>query len=225
MLLYKKKLTRETSLFFISFAIGSLLGAAFFELLPDALRIAGIKKSVFIFVIVGIALFFLLERFLRWYHCHEQECDLHVISSTVLIGDTIHNFLDGIAIAASFMVGGKAAGVATTIAIFFHEVPQEIGDFGVLMHAGYSRLKIFLYNLASAIATPLGAIASFFVLPYFTSIMPYLLAFTSGVFIYIATSDLLPEVHHKTKPQEFSHVLVIFMGLAVIFLIGIFVPE
>ena len=223
-LLAKEKLARKISLYFVSFAIGALLGAAFFDLLPEALEETGGEKSIFIFTVLGILLLFVFEKFLRWYHCHDAEtCELHTFSSTVLFGDAIHNFIDGIIIALSFSLG-TPVGIAATVAIFFHEVPQEIGDFGVLLHAGYSKGKVFLYNLLTALITPVGAIAGYFALPFFSNAIPTLAAFAGGVFIYIAMSDLMPEVHHKSKPRDLTHLFLIILGLVLLWIIGAVVP-
>lgn len=224
-LLTKEKLARKISLLLVSFAVGSLMGATFFDLIPEALEKSGGDANIFIFVILGILTLFVFEKFLRWYHCHDTEtCDIHSFSSTVLLGDAIHNFIDGIIIALSFSLG-VPVGIATTIAVFFHEIPQEIGDFGVLLHAGYSKSKVFLYNILTALTTPVGAIVGFFALPFISNIIPSLTAFAGGVFIYIAMSDLVPELHHKSKPNEFTHLFFIILGLVLLWTIGIAVPE
>ncbi|MFH0712445.1 MAG: ZIP family metal transporter [Candidatus Jorgensenbacteria bacterium] len=224
-LLTREVVARKASLFFVSFAIGALLGAAFFDLLPEALEAAGDGKNVFIFTLAGILLLFIFEKFLRWYHCHDIEgCEFHSFSGTILFGDTIHNFIDGVIIALSFSLG-TPVGIATTIAIFFHEVPQEIGDFGVLLHAGYSKSKVLLYNFLTALTTPVGAIAGYFLIPFIPNAVPILTAFAGGIFIYIAMSDLMPELHHKGKPEEFTHLLLIILGLVLLWTIGVMVPE
>ena len=222
-LLYREKLARRVSLFLVSFAVGSLLSAAFFELLPEALKL-GEPKFIFGAAVFGLVVFFLFEKFLRWYHCHDDNCETHIFSSTVIAGDTFHNLLDGVAIAAGFLSGGPV-GIITTLAVFFHEVPQEIGDFGILLHAGYSRSKVFLYNFISALATPVGAVAAYFFLPTIQGARGYVMAFTAGVFIYIAASDLIPEVQHKSKPREFGHVLMMILGLLTVLGLGIILPE
>lgn len=223
-LLYHEAWAKKISLLLISFAAGSLLGAAFFELLPEVLETLP-SRITFTWVVLGILTIFLFEKFLKWYHCHDRDvCDYHTFSGTVIFGDTLHNFLDGITIAFSFAIG-VPVGIATTIAIFFHEVPQEIGDFGVLLHAGYTRAKVFLYNLLAALATPLGAILGYLLLPVISQWMVYFLSFTAGTFIYIAASDLIPEVRHQSKAGEFKHVFMIIAGLAVIWSLGILIPE
>lgn len=225
-LLYKESWARRISLTLVSFAAGALIGAAFFDLLPEALEEAP-EQQVMIAVVVGILTLFLIEKFLKWYHCHDhEECDTHAktFSSTVLIGDGIHNFLDGIAIAAAFVVS-VPAGIATTIAVFFHEVPQEIGDFGVLLHSGYKKSKVFFLNLITALTTPAGAILGYFLLPAIQPALGHILGFTAGAFIYIAASDLLPEVRHKEQGKELGHTLAIILGILLVFAIGVLIPE
>jgi len=225
LLLYKEAWAKKISLTLVSFAAGSLLGTAFFELIPKALESTP-QRNAMIALVAGIVVLFMLEKVLRWYHCHDQEaCEAHTFSSTVLIGDGIHNLLDGVAIAASFMIGGIPAGIATTLAVFLHEVPQEIGDFAVLLHAGYTKRKVFFYNLIAALMTPLGAIIGYLILPKIESVLGYVIAFTAGTFIYIAASDLIPEVHHRAHARDLKHVAMLVIGIALVFVIGILVPE
>lgn len=225
LLLTKEQLARKVSLLLVSFAVGTLLGAAFFDLIPEAVAESGGEGNILFFVVLGILVLFTFEKFLRWYHCHDREtCDLHTFSGAVLFGDAVHNFIDGIIIALSFSLG-VPVGIAATIAVFFHEVPQEIGDFGVLLHAGYSKAKVLLYNILTALTTPIGAIAGYLALPFITNVIPPLTAFAGGLFIYIAVSDLMPELHHKAKPTEFAHLFLIILGLAVLWFIGTVVPE
>lgn len=214
-LLWKKDLAKKFSLYLISFAAGSLLGAAFFELLPKILE----KKdatSIFTFTISGIIALFIFEKILKWYHCHNREvCNYHTFSSAVLFGDAIHNFIDGVIIALSFSLD-VGAGIAATIAIFFHEVPQEIGDFGVLIHAGYKKSKVLSYNFLTALSTPLGAAFGYFSLSQISNYIPYFISFAAGSFIYIAASDLMPEIRHKTRGVNLIHILVIIAGVLLI---------
>lgn len=224
LLLTKERLARKVSLLLVSFAVGSLLGAAFFELLPEALEQTG-SKGVFTLVIAGMLTLFIFEKFLKWYHCHDREtCDVHTFSSAVLFGDGIHNFIDGIIIALSFSLG-VPAGIATTIAVFFHEVPQEIGDFGILLHAGYAKSKVLFWNVLTALTTPVGAVVGYIALPLISRALPQLIAFAAGTFIYIAISDLMPELRHKTKGPDFAHLFAILLGLLVLWGIGTIFPE
>ena len=219
-LLWKENLARKASLFLLSFAVGALLGAAFFDLLPEASEeLQG--EALFLFPLIGIIAAYLFERFLFWHHCHDLEnCQRRVMSGTVLLGDAVHNFIDGLVIALSFAIS-IPVGIAATLAVFFHEVPQEIADFGVLLHAGYSKKKVFFYNLATALTTPVGAILGYFTLPFIHSALPQLAAFAAGLFIYIAIADLLPELHRETRTRGLVHILFMLLGLAALRLVGI----
>lgn len=228
LLLYKENFARRLSLHFVSFAIGALLGAAFFDLIPEALKLdenTTSKNLILAVALAGFLLLFVFERFLKWHHCHDEEiCEIHTFNSTVIFSDTIHNFIDGVIIASSFLVS-IPVGIAASLAIFFHEIPHKIGDFGVLLHGGYSRGKVIFINLFSSFASPLGATAAFLAAPVFINKLPYLLSFAAGSFIYIAATDLLPHVHHKTKGSDFSHFFIIILGVLTIFGIGILLPE
>lgn len=200
----KEKAALKISHFLASFAAGTLLGAAFFDLLPEALEAKeqqGIQNiDIFFWTFVGIIAFFLLERFLHWFHHHHEHAD--VISKPtvplIIIGDTIHNFIDGIAIAATFMVS-IPLGIVTSLAVAAHEIPQEIGDFGVLLHRKIDRKKVILINVLSSCAAFLGALLTFFIGEKITGILPISLGITAGFFIYIAASDLIPEIHEENR--------------------------
>lgn len=226
LLLWKESFIRRFSLVLVSFAAGSLLGAAFLELLPEAIEEIGNMTTVGVAVILGILALFLFEKVLEWYHCHDQEtCDYHSFSGTVLFGDSLHNFIDGVIIALSFGVGGPQVGIPTTLAVFAHEIPQEIGDFGVLYHAGYSRKKVVLYNAFSALMAVVGGVVGYFL---FHSIGPFvgvLLAWAAGSFIYISVSDLLPELRHKSGKIEIFHLISIVLGVLIIWGMGVYFPE
>jgi zinc and cadmium transporter len=223
-LLYREAWARKASLFLVSFAAGALLGAAFFDLIPEMERFLT-NGAIYGSVVIGILIMLFFEKFLKWYHCHDRAvCDYHSFSGAVLFGDAVHNFLDGVAIAASFLIGAPV-GIATTVAVFFHEVPQEIGDFGALIHAGYSRAKVWWLNVATALTTPVGALLAYFSLPLIQPFLGYLLGFAAGAFIYIAVSDLMPEIRHHAAPKEFLHFFLILFGIVTILLVGMFVPE
>ncbi|HEY4499773.1 MAG TPA: ZIP family metal transporter [Candidatus Paceibacterota bacterium] len=225
-LLINERFARRLSIHLLSFAAGALLGAAFFELLPEALASEFTVQSIFGSVVSGILIFFIFERLLNFYHVHNEEpLDANQnFGMTVIVSDTLHNFIDGIAIAFSFLIS-IPTGIVTTTAVFFHEVPQEISDFSILLHQGYSRRNIIKYNLFSALATPVGALVGYLMRNTIAVYVPLLLAFAAGSFIYISISDLLPELKHKAGPREFSHILVILAGLATIAGIGIIMPE
>jgi len=225
LLLINERIAKKLSLHLLSFAAGSLLGAALFELIPESLEISANNELVFASVAFGVMLFFVLEKILNFYHCHDKElCDIHDFSITVIIGDAFHNFLDGIAIAISFLIS-IPTGIATTAAVFFHEVPQEISDFGILLHNGYSRWKTFKYNFLAALGTPIGAILGYMLKDSIEPYIPILLGAAAGSFIYISISDLIPELRHKAGVKEFSHILIMIAGLVVIWTIGNLIPE
>jgi zinc and cadmium transporter len=168
-------------------------------LLPEALDKLD-AVIAFSYVIAGIVAFFAMEKFLYWRHCHEEECPVHMFAYLNLIGDGVHNFIDGMIIAATFLISGEL-GFATTLAVIFHEIPQEIGDFGVQVYGGLSRKKALTYNFVSALTAVLGAVITYF-LAYIQSLEVYLVPFAAGGFIYIAATDLMPELHKKSHAGE-----------------------
>lgn len=208
LLLIKEKLASQIAHFLAAFAAGALLGSAFLDLLPEAFHelelTGGVdgEGTIFLFALFGILVFFFLERAIHWFHHHHREhedIEARPTVPLVMFGDTIHNFIDGVAIAATFMVDIQL-GIVTTLAVAAHEIPQEIGDFGILLHAGLKRGKILWFNLFSALAAVVGAVLTYILgaellAPY----LPILLALTAGFFIYIAGSDLLPHIHKNNK--------------------------
>jgi len=196
----------------VGFASGTLLGGAFLHLLPEAMAEAGEASTAFYYVVFGIVLFFVLEKFLYWRHCHEQECPVHMFAYLNLIGDGVHNFVDGMIIAATFMFSVDL-GVTTTLAVIFHEIPQEIGDFGVLIYGGLSKRRALAYNFLSAVTAFLGAITTYFV-EYLRNAKGLLIPLAAGSFIYIATTDLMPELHKKHQMHEtVLQLAVILIGI------------
>jgi zinc and cadmium transporter len=175
----------------VPYAIGTLLGAAFFGMIPHALlRLA--STVVLPTVLSGIILFYVLEKFALWRHCHEESCAVHTRAGTmILIGDSLHNFVDGVAIAVAF-AGSIPLGIATSVAVIAHEVPQEVGDFVILLESGYARSRAFWFNTLSSLAALPGAVISYLVLPVVQSLVPYLLSVSAASFIYIALADLVP---------------------------------
>lgn len=218
-LLSRKKFALKISHFLASFAAGILLGTAFFDLLPEAVH-EGEKTGADIFpwVLFGIVLFFLIERFIHWFHHHEEFHKDEESKSTlplIIVGDTMHNFIDGVVIAATFMVS-VPLGIATSISVFVHEIPQEIGDFGLMLHKGLRPKKIILVNILSAAVAFIGAIITYSVGNILGAYLPMLLAVTAGFFIYIASSDLIPEIHHeKRKGFAFIESLLLIVGVVV----------
>jgi len=200
----------------ISFATGTLLGAAFLGMIPAGLEQAP-AREVLTAVLAGIVLFFILEKLVLWRHCHERNCEVHgQAAPLILIGDAFHNFVDGVVIAAAFLTS-VPLGVATAIAVIAHEVPQEIGDFAILLDSGYSKTKALILNTLSAITTLPGALLAYFWLAEAQSLVPYVLALSAASFIYIATADLVPNLHRKAKwADSFTQVFLVLAGIITI---------
>lgn len=194
----KEKVLRKILLMLVGLSAGGLIGGAFFHLLPEALDSDLDTTTVFAFTIVGFLLFFLLEKFLFWRHCHKKKCNVHTFTYLNLIGDGVHNFIDGLIIAAAFLVDIHL-GLVTTLAIALHEIPQEIGDFGVLVYGGFSKLKALFYNFIAASTVILGVIGGYLVSKEIQLSVPFLLSFAAGGFIYIAATDLIPEIRLEKK--------------------------
>ncbi|MBI2657933.1 ZIP family metal transporter [Candidatus Woesearchaeota archaeon] len=222
-LIFLRKNTLNKFLFYlVSFAAGTLLAAAFLDLLPEVIE-EGFGENVPILILSGILSFFVLEKFLYWHHHHAHEHEeMHGFTYLNIIGDGIHNFLDGAVIAVSFM-NSTALGIATTIAIIAHEIPQEIADFSILVYGGFSKMKALVYNFLTALTALLGALLTYF----FSSIMEnshaYIAAFTIGGFVYIASTDLIPEIHkEKNLKKSMLQLLMLGLGIGLIWFVGIF---
>lgn len=214
---FREAFLRKILFLLISLAIGALLGDAFIHLLPEAFEEAGTTATA-IFVLAGILSFLMLEKFLHWHHSHGDESSdehvrVHPLGRLVIVSDSVHNFVDGIAIGAAFLVSPEI-GIATTIAIALHEIPQEIGDFGLLLHAGYSRTKALLMNFLSALTAFAGIGIAFWLAQTSEALIPLIAAFTAGNFIYIALADLVPELHKTVGgKRSVAQFLVIIAGL------------
>ncbi len=212
---------KKASLFLVSFAVGGLFGDAIIHLLPETFKGLGFGLLPSLLIIFGILLFFILERFLRWRHCHEIDCPGHekAVASMMLIGDAAHNLIDGMIIAASFLTS-IPLGLATTIAVVFHEIPNEIGEFGVLIHSGFSAKKALLFNFLSGLTAILGAVIVLIIGSRISNFSLFLLPITAGGFLYIAGSDLLPELHHDVSfKTSFWQMLLILLGIGIMALL------
>lgn len=198
----------------VAFSAGAMLSGAFFHLLAEALEVLA-TTTAFVILFIAFVLFFVIERFLHWHHCHTGECDTHPFTYLILFGDAVHNFIDGLIIAASFMVNA-GFGVVTTLLIIGHEVPQELGDFGTLVHGGFSRKKALVFNFISQLTCIAGGLIGFFLVgaQQFTVLI---LPFAAGGFIYIAASDLIPELHKETSLRK-SMVAFAFFIIGIIFM-------
>ncbi|MBD3164273.1 ZIP family metal transporter [Candidatus Woesearchaeota archaeon] len=219
----KAKKMNNIALFLVSFAAGSLFGGAFIHLLPESAEEMGFGIEVSLYALLGIVIFFLLENVIHWRHCHipTSEEHPHPFGLMNLVGDGFHNLIDGMVIAASYMASVQL-GIATTLAVILHEIPQEIGDFGVLIHAGYSKVKALFFNFLSALTAILGAIIVLFLGSGFESFTLALLPFTAGGFIYIAGSDLIPELKKACYPlsRVALQFLALILGIAVMLLLA-----
>ncbi|MFA5124363.1 MAG: ZIP family metal transporter [Patescibacteria group bacterium] len=215
-LFLNEKRLNKILIYFVSFAAGSMIGAAFFHLLPEVLETIP-SLDVFIAVLVGFSLFFVLERFLRWHHCHNEECETHShLGWLNLIGDGFHNMIDGMVIFASFL-GGPALGIPVTLSIILHEIPQELGDFAVLLYSGFTKKRALFYNLLSACMAFIGILLGWMFYRQSELISALLLPFAAGGFIYIASSDLIPELH-KDKNLTRAVLSYVLFILALIFM-------
>ena len=228
-LILKKSVFNNVLFALVAFAAGTLLGAAFLDLMPEALEAAeslGIGLlNIFLYVLAGLLVFYSLERFISWHHHHHREAkdephkEVHAFTYLSLIGDGVHNFLDGLIIAASFLTN-IPLGVAATVAIALHEIPQEIGDFAMLIYGGFSRAKALFFNFLSALAAVAGGAAGYFYLSNLSHTTPFLLAFAAGGFIYIASADLIPELHKETGVwKSVTQFLLMVAGIVLIFAI------
>lgn len=223
----RESFLRKNLFLLVSLAVGALFGDVFIHLLPHAHEELPGKVAVPFFVLLGIVIFFVLEKFLRWQHVHgvhetdDQADTTKPVGPLVLIGDAVHNFIDGIIIGGSFLVNIEV-GFATTLAIALHEIPQEIGDFALLIHAGYSKRRALLLNFLSGLIAIIGTVGVF-VFASVEGIIPALAALAAGGFIYIAGSDLVPELHKNGKVgQSFQQLIAILVGIGLMFALLLF---
>ena len=220
----KDNLLQKILFGFIGFSAGALIGGAFLHILPEALEKAK-STVVFYYLILGIVLFFLMERYFYWRHCHNGVCEIHAFTYLNLVGDGFHNFIDGMVIAASFIVSLKL-GIVTTLAVILHEIPQELGDFGVLVYGGFSKQKALVYNFISALMAIFGAIIGYFISDFAKGFSNFILPLTAGGFIYIASSDLIPEIHKEKNLRRSTLAFVAFLlGIILMALAKQFLPD
>ncbi len=213
--LLQERLLRRVLVLLIGFSAGALIGGAFLHILPEAIEQAP-EHSVFSFVLGGFVLFFILERFIHWRHCHEGHCDIHAFTYLNLIGDGLHNLVDGLVIGASFTVDIRF-GAITSLVIMFHELPQEIGDMGVLLYGGFSKSKALVFNFLSALTCILGTLIGYPLASRLQGFTTVLLPVVAGGFIYIAASDLIPELHKQADRRRSMLSIVAFLcGIAFI---------
>ena len=235
-LLFSERLRTRLLPHFVSFAIGALLGAAFLALLPHALEAPGVEDLHIVTgtVLLGVLGFFLLEKMVLWRHCHHVVCEAHApeddhrshdhgqvnraAGTLILIGDGIHNLVDGVLIAAAFLTDFHL-GIVTSLAVAAHEIPQEIGDFAVLLHSGYSRARALTYNILASLTTLIGAAAAYYGLRETETALPYILAVAASSFIYIAVADLIPGLHKRLEGRATAQqILLILAGVSTIYI-------
>ena len=214
----KEEVRRHLVPCLVSFAVGTLLGAAFLGLIPHALEHLG-ASSVMATVLLGILLFFVLEKLVLWRHCHKMDCDVHEAAGPlILVGDAFHNFADGVIIAAAF-IGAVPLGIATGLAVVAHEIPQEVGDFAILLDSGYSRRRAFLYNTASSLFTFVGALIAYFALGHIQIAVPYVMALSAASFLYISMADLIPGLQGRMGlGASVRQFILLLAGIGVILL-------
>src|SRR3989338_4201706 len=218
LLLAREKFALKISHYLSAFAAGALLGTAFFDLLPEATEAGeGSDVNVFFWSLVGVLIFFFIERF---FHHHDQGHDSgekKTVVPLIIIGDTIHNFIDGVAMASTFLIS-IPLGIITSLAVAAHEIPQEIGDFGLMLSKGVSRKKVLLINFYSALAALAGAILTYLAKDSIEGLLPIVLGLTSGFFIYIALANLIPEIHSRENQKiAFWETVMLIIGILVIF--------
>ena len=203
----------------VSYAVGALLGVAMLALLPEALAELP-PNRVFVTLLVGILLFFVLEKLVLWRHCHTNDCEVHDSSATlVLVGDAFHNFVDGAVIAAA-VITSVPLGVSTALAVAAHEIPQEVGDVAILLHAGYSRRRALWLNVLSGSASAVGAVAAFAAFDVLPRALPYFLALAASSFLYVAMADLIPGLHRgRTDAGSLRQILLIGAGVLTVVVI------
>ncbi|ORU91048.1 MAG: ZIP zinc transporter [Cycloclasticus sp. symbiont of Poecilosclerida sp. N] len=217
-----KKVISKALPFSVSFATGALLSVSFVGLIPHALEEVNPENfhTLSMTILGGLMFFFVLEKMVLWRHCHHDDCEGHVdvrahshksAGALILVGDSVHNFVDGILIAAAFLTDIHL-GIVTALAVTTHEIPQEVGDFAILLQSGFTRKKAITYNVISSFATLVGALLAYFWLPYFQHILPYTLAFAAASFIYIAVADLIPTLHKRVSQDAVIEQIVLMLA-------------
>ncbi len=221
---FKEETMKKYIGIFISLAVGALLGDVFIHIIPESFESSANITLTSLLIISGLLIFFILEKFLHWHH-HGEDKELnhvHPVGKLILFSDGVHNLIDGIIIGASFLVS-VPLGIATTLAVILHEIPQEIGDFAVLLHAGYSKKRALFLNFVSASFSIIGVIIALVLSNISDSFILYLLPIASGGFIYIALADLIPELHkHKGIRNSFAQIVTVIIGVLLMLALTLF---
>ena len=219
LLLLKDSRLQNISTYLTYLAGGTLLGSAFLGMIPEAITMLD-SQTIFKFILAGILFFFVLEKIILWRTCRNIDCERHIKAAApmILVGDAFHNAIDGVVIAASFLTSTEL-GIFVSISIVFHEVPQELGDFGVLLKV-YSKRRALLYNMLSGSSAIVAGIVAYYFMGTMKSLIPYALAFSASSFLYIALADLIPEMHQKTKLKEsIIQIFLIIVGVLIIYIV------
>ncbi len=219
LLLLNNKWLERLSSYLLYLAGGTLLGSALLGLIPEANETLDLHTTM-LWVLIGIMFFFLLEKIILWRTCHDENCERqnHAAAPMIIIGDAFHNAIDGVVIAASFLTSVEL-GLFVTISVVLHEIPQELGDFGILIKSGYSRKKAMFYNLLSGSSSLLSGILAYFLLDMVQAAIPYVIAIAAAGFLYIALADLIPEMHKESKPKvSIIQFLLVIAGIAIVML-------
>ncbi len=215
---FKVHTLKRCLIYLVSFSAGALLGDVFIHLLPEIIGKNGFELNISLYILFGILFSFIVEKIINWRHCHHPTTKDHPHPFAImnLVGDFFHNFLDGLIIGASYLAS-IPVGIATTIAVILHEIPQEIGDFGILLHGGFSKNKALFFNFVTALSAVLGAVLSFILAARVENSLSFLLPFAAGNFIYIAGADLIPELHKYefTTKGSFLQLLAIILGIGI----------
>lgn len=223
----KENFLNKILLILVAFAAGALIGSAFFHLLPEAIKEIGVQEGsllkLFLFLIFGFCSFYILENFIGWHHHHSKEhLEIKPIGYLILVSDGVHNFIDGLIIAGAYLISFPL-GIITTLTVAFHEIPQEVGDVGVLIHSGFKKVQALFFNFLSGVLAVLGGVIGFLLAEVIEGSMVFLLPFAAGAFIYIASSDLIPEIKQKGNPQrELLYFFIFLIGITLMFAIKLF---
>jgi len=221
-LILKEKTLNKIILPLVAFAAGSLIGGAFFHMIPAGIISYGNTTGFYLWIVIGFVVFFMLEQFLHWHHCHRADLDCKKpLTYLILIGDALHNFIGGLAIAGVFLIDIRL-GIMTWLAAAAHEIPQELGDFGVLIHGGWSKHSALIFNVLSALTFLIGGLITYILSSDFD--VAFLVPFAAGNFIYIGASDLIPEIKkHENLKTNIIHLLSLITGIILMIAIRILI--
>ncbi|MCH7604723.1 ZIP family metal transporter [Patescibacteria group bacterium] len=221
LLFLREDLFRRLSIFLVAFAAGTLMGVAFLDLLPEAVGMLDELGNSFVFILIGFLTFFLIEKTLHWHHTHRADPKHAPLGMLSLVGDAFHNFIDGIILAAIFLVDVRL-GMAATVAVALHEIPQEISEFGVLVYSGFSRQRALFLNFISATTVIVGGVVGFFLVGAMIQWLPLFLLFAVGTFLYLAASDFVPEIRKEEGVARSIQIFLIFVaGLLFMWLLSL----